>query len=73
MQVEIGRDFEWGLQAFVKKVKSSGLLKELKLRSAFESRRERRMRKAIASRKRFLNKERKERIDDKGRIQIRRG
>ena len=73
MQVEIGRDFEWGLQAFVKKVKSSGLLKELKLRLAFESKRQRRTRKAIASRKRLLNKERKERIDDKGRIQIRRG
>jgi len=73
MQVEVGRDFEYALQTFTKRVLASGLLKEFKLRSAFESKRQRRIRKAIASRKRFLNKERKERIDDKGRIQIRRG
>jgi ribosomal protein S21 len=46
MEVHVGRDFEVALKAFTKQVKQSGLVKELKLRSSFESRGERCKRKA---------------------------
>jgi ribosomal protein S21 len=59
MQVIVYNDFEQALKAFIKRVKDSGLLKELCLRVSFESRKEKRKRKDALALKRRRQRERR--------------
>lgn len=58
MEVIVYSDFEQALKSFTKRVKDSGLLKELRLRLSFESKSERRRRKDRQVVRRMKKKER---------------
>lgn len=59
VEVRVGWDFERALKAFTKRVKDSGLAKDLRLRSFFESRSQRRRRKHREAVRRMERKERR--------------